>query len=336
MYPPPKEEDLIKNIYYNDRPFGWAGGSPFLNLCRGETRVFTDSSVAIRGNDTERIWEIIKSEKCTHAALIPYFLADLLRMKDTYKDPFKLRAILTGGQIVEDIYTQVVGVFAEVMVIGYGSTETWFTTMKGPITSGVSIQSGHVGNVIPGLEMKILDENLDVTELGKSGEIFVRSSLLSNGYFLNEKATREAFFPVGWFKTGDRGFIKEDGTVVVEGRVTEVISRGTRKIMPDVVEEIILKMDKVLHTVVVAVPDKRLYEEVCACFVVKEGCDVTEKEVEDYCKEKMLKTETLDGLGIIPTYYLKFESFPCLFTGKPHKRKIKQTALDRLGLSKMI
>ena len=88
---------------------------------------------------------------------------------------------------------------------------------------------------------------------------------------MNEEATRNSFLPGKWFKTGDLGFIKDDGTVVIQGRVKDVISRGTRKIMPDAVEDIILQMDRILHAVVVAVPDRRLYEEVCACFVVKEG-----------------------------------------------------------------
>ena len=139
----------MRNKVYNDRPFGWAGGSPFMNLCRGETRVFTDASVAIMGKETERIWNIIKTEECTHALLMPYFLGDLIQMKDSYKDPFKLKAVLTGGQIVDDYYTQGVGIFAESLVVGYGSTEAWYISMREPIKPGDTLESGHVGRGHP-------------------------------------------------------------------------------------------------------------------------------------------------------------------------------------------
>ena len=333
MHPPMKEEDIVKSVAYNDRPFGWAGGSPFLNLCRGETRVFTDASIAIMGKDTKRVWGIIKSERCTSALLMPYFLGDLIQMKDTYKETFKLKAILSGGQMIDNYYTQVIGVFTDTLIVGYGSTEAWFVAIREPLKQGDTLEIGHNGEVIPGLELKVIDANGSVTEMGKPGELCVRSGLLFRGYYLNDEATKNSFLSGNWFKTGDTGYLKDDKTVVIQGRIKEVISRGTRKIMPDAVEDIIIQMDSILHVVVVAVPDRRLYEEVCACFVVKEGHDVSEKDVEEHCNSKMLRRETLDGLGDIPTYYLKFDSFPCLLTGKPHKRNVKLAAIRRLGLS---
>ena len=333
IHPPVKEEIFLNNIYYNDRPFVWPGGSFLMNLCRGETRVFMESSSAsIQGQQTEKIWEIIEAEHCTTASFMPYFITDLIRMKDKYMDSqFKLWYIATGGQIIENVHTQVIGPYSGGLVIGYGGTEAWGVALN--FLAGPTIEAGEVGKIYPGVEVKVIDENSDVTELGEPGEICVRSGTMAHGYYLNNEATNKSFLPGGWFKTGDRGFIKDDESLVIKGRTTDVISRGTRKVMPEVAEDVISNIDQILHTVVVGVPDKRLYEEVCACFVAKEGCDVTEKEVEDFCKTKMLKTETLDGLGDIPTYYLKFDSFPCLLTGKPHKRKIKQAAMDRLGLS---
>ena len=333
IHPPVREEVYLNNIFYNDRPFVWPGGSPLLNFCRGETRVFMESSSAsIQGQQTEKIWEIIEAEHCTSASFMPYFITDLIRIKDKYMDTqFKLWYIATGGQMIENFHTQIIMPYSGGLAVGYGCTEVWFVALN--VLVGPTIEPGEVGKIHPGVEVKVIDENSDVTELGEPGEICVRSGTMSHGYYLNDEATKKSFLPGGWFKTGDRGFIKDDESLVIKGRTTDVISRGTRKVMPEVAEDVISKMDQILHTVVVGVPDKRLYEEVCACFVANEGCDVTEKEVEDFCKTKMLKTETLDGLGDIPTYYLKFDTFPCLLTGKPHKRKIKQAAMDRLGLS---
>ena len=319
-------------VFYNDRPFGWLGGSPLMFLCEGRTRVFTDAPSSIPGKDALAIWNIIKAEKCTHAMLMPYVLNDLICMKDKYEDPFKLQLIFTGGQIVDDCYMQVVGVFTESLGVAYGSTESCAISVLSPLKIGDTLKVGHVGKIFPGVEIKIIDQNSNVTTVGVPGEICVRSSLVFPGYYMNEEETRKCFIPGRWLKTGDIGYITEDESLVVEGRTKDVVSRGTRKIMPGAVEDVILKMDNIQHVIVVAVPDKRLYEEVCACFVAKEGCDVSEEDVENYCNRKMLREQSIDGLGDIPTYFLKFDDFPCLSTGKPDKPKIQQTARERLGL----
>ncbi|KAK3095106.1 hypothetical protein FSP39_010380 [Pinctada imbricata] len=329
---PTDGEEPIENVFYNDRPFGWLGGSPLLSLLQGQPRVFTDASVAIAGGNMEKVWKIIKSEKCTGAILMPYFLCDLISKKDDYKDPFKLKFIFTGGQIMESYYAQVIGVYTEAMMMGYGSTEVLFVSMHEPIKEGDCLETGRVGTIGEGVQLKIVDYGGRITHKGQSGEICVKSELVFNGYYENDEATKATFLPGGWMRTGDIGYIKEDNSIVVEGRVKDVISRGTRKVMPHGVEDVISEMKGILHVVVVAVPDKRLYEEVCACFVVKDGFTVSEKDVERFCSTKMLKSATLDGLGDIPTYYLKFENFPCLASGKPNKTSIKLSAIEKLNL----
>ncbi|KAK3095907.1 hypothetical protein FSP39_020662 [Pinctada imbricata] len=330
----PDDLEFKESTFYNDRPFAWVGGSPFTNIMVGETRVFTDASVTIGSENTEKIWDIIKYEKCESAVLMPYFIGDLLRKKDEYKDPFKLKFLLTGGQMLESFYTQVIGIYTESMIVGYGSTENVSVSVGRLLKEGDHMESGDIGKLSPGLELKLIDDDGHVTALGEEGEICVRSTLLFNGYMNNEEDTKAAFLPGNWFKIGDRAIIKDDGSLLIKGRVKNIISRGTRKIMPDAVEDIILQMNGILRAAVVAVPDKRLYEEVCACFVVKEGFSISEKDVETYCSERMLKKHTLDGLGDIPTYYLEFESFPRLLTGKIDKISIKEAAIQRLNLNK--
>ena len=321
-----------QTIIYNDRPFSWSGGTPFTDMCASRTRVFTASDVALMGKSTEKIWNTIKKEKCTHATLMPYFLADLIQMKTKYTDSFKLKCIRTFGQIVDSECTQVVGTYSDGLVIEYGSTEDWYVCETHPMALGDIIRTGYVGNAKPGVEMKVIDDTLRVTKRGDSGEICVRSSLLFRGYYLSEEETKAAFLPGKWYRTGDRGSKDKNGCIYIEGRFKEVISRGTRKIMPAAVEDSILRMCSLLHVVVVAVPDKRLQEELCACFMTKTGVGATARDVEEYCKIKMMKTLTLDGLGEIPTYYLKFNNFPFLLNGKPDRKKIKSIAIARLGL----
>nr|XP_011427423.2 medium-chain acyl-CoA ligase ACSF2, mitochondrial [Crassostrea gigas] len=97
---------------YNDRPFGWISGSPLVNIAYGTTRVFADSSVGVKGGDPMKIWSLIKEENCSHALLMPYYLADLIGCKDDYKDVYLLHAILLGGQVIDQSYSQVIGIYS--------------------------------------------------------------------------------------------------------------------------------------------------------------------------------------------------------------------------------
>jgi acyl-CoA synthetase (AMP-forming)/AMP-acid ligase II len=114
---------------YNDRPFAWSAGSPIFTIYQGEPRVFSDSSTSIEGNNTMKIWEVIKEEECKSALLSPYFLLDLVAYKQNYTDSFKLDAIVTTGQPINSLYTEVIGIFTRMLKVVYRSTETHYISI---------------------------------------------------------------------------------------------------------------------------------------------------------------------------------------------------------------
>ncbi|XP_061179259.1 medium-chain acyl-CoA ligase ACSF2, mitochondrial-like [Saccostrea echinata] len=323
-------EASIQEKTYNDRPFGWVGGSPVTQISNGLTRVFTDSSVAIRGSDVMAVWNIIKEEKCSKALLMPYFLGDLISMKDYYEDDFKTDIIMSGGQIIDDYYTQVVNIFTKQFVVVYGSTEAGFVTMGSPLNEGDTLEIGDVGSPCGGVELKVIDENGSVVPRGMPGELCIRSRMVFRGYFKNEEVNKTSFLGNRWFRSGDTAIVTEDDRVIIQGRIKDIISRGTRKIMPDAVEDTVIQMGGLLHVAVVPVPDKRLYEEVCLCFVPEKESGVTVTDVKRFCDENFEVRQSADGLGEKPTYFLQFDSFPMLDTGKPNKRMIKLEAENRI------
>lgn len=324
--------ESIREKMYNDRPFGWVGGSPVIQVSNGITRVFSDSSVAIKGADVMKVWNMIKDEGCSKALLMPYCLGDLISLKDCYKDEFKLDVILCGGQMIDNYYTQVVGVYTKSLVVVYGSTEAGFVTMGSALDEGDVLEIGDVGGPCGGVELKVVDENGKVVPREVSGELCIRSRMTFKGYFKNEEINKTSFLGDKWFRSGDTAMITENGSVFIQGRIKDIISRGTRKIMPDSVEDVIIQMGGLLHVAVVPVPDRRLYEEVCLCFVPekKEDVTVTVNDVKRFCEEHFEVRQSADGLGEKPTYFLQFESFPMLTTGKPNKRKIKLEAEKRI------
>ncbi|KAK3097856.1 hypothetical protein FSP39_013857 [Pinctada imbricata] len=147
------------------------------------------------------------------------------------------------------------------------------------------------------------------------------------------EANRQVFTDDHWFQTGDTGVITDEGRLQITGRIKEIITRGTRKIMPVVIEQVVLKVKNISKCAVVAVPDKRLFEEICVCFVAAHDSVVTSDDVKRHCSEIFRTDNTLDGLGEMPTYFLQFDDFPSLATGKTDRKKIKEIAIERLKLT---
>ncbi|KAK3098933.1 hypothetical protein FSP39_024419 [Pinctada imbricata] len=164
--------DMSARKVYNDRPFGWIGGTPIIELLSGQVRVSIDTSLGTSGQHTGKIWDVIKSEKCTDAVLYPYFLTDLMSSCGTISDDFKLKVIFTGGQIIGPEFSQIIGKFTEYLVISYGSTEAAIVCVNGPMMEGGILTSGDVGNPLPGYEVKIVGENGKVLPRTKEGQVW--------------------------------------------------------------------------------------------------------------------------------------------------------------------
>jgi acyl-CoA synthetase (AMP-forming)/AMP-acid ligase II len=84
--------------------------------------------------------------------------------------------------------------------------------------------------------------------------------------------------------------------------------------------------------IAVGVPDKRLYEEVCVCYVTDSEKDVSPTDVEEFCMENFIGHDAIDGLGEMPKYFLRFYTLPKLSNGKINKRQLRIDAIKQLGL----
>ncbi|XP_033728923.1 2-hydroxy-7-methoxy-5-methyl-1-naphthoate--CoA ligase-like [Pecten maximus] len=326
------EQVLHNKIVYNDRPFGWIGGTALVSSMRGHTRVFTDSSLITEENGMKKIWDIMKEEKVKNAFMMPYCIQDLIVEKTSIPDDgFRLELITTGGQIMDNFYTQVVGRFCRVLMIGYGSSESGGVAVFSPIFEGDVLETGKVGHPAPGMEIRIVDEDGCLVARGEPGNIELRSAYLMKRYHVDMSMT-DAVFSADeppWLKTGDVGLLTTSGEVIVSGRRSETISRGGRKILPGAVDDVLKGMEGVNHVTTVAVPDARMYEEVCVCFV---SSTLTPGDVQRFCEHKFVNKDSLDGMGYMPGYFLKFDELPVTYTGKTDMTKLKTEAARRLNL----
>jgi acyl-CoA synthetase (AMP-forming)/AMP-acid ligase II len=131
------------------------------------------------------------------------------------------------------------------------------------------------------IDIKLLNHNGKSSSPNAEGEIVVRGACVINKYE-EEPQVNEDSFTNGWFKTGDQGFIDDDGYVFITGRLKEIINRGGEKIAPLEVDQALSEHPLVEQAVTFAVKNELLGEEVAAAVVLKSGSAVTETELREF------------------------------------------------------
>ena len=163
-------------------------------------------------------------------------------------------------------------------------------------------------------------------------QILVRGPMIFTEYLENASATSQAMTDDGWYRTSDMGVMDEKGRLKVLGRKGDLIKRATESYYPAEFERVILQHPLVARVVVIGVPDQRLYEEICACVVLKNShLEETQKaELEAWYEIEWPSNS--DGLSWKPGHTVIFEKFPVTRTGKPDRIAIKKVAIEKLGI----
>ncbi|MBP5159206.1 MAG: AMP-binding protein, partial [Lachnospiraceae bacterium] len=129
----------------------------------------------------------------------------------------------------------------------------------------------------------------------------------------------------GWLHTGDIARRTPEGYFKITGRLKDMIIRGGENIYPKEIEEFIYTHEKVKDVQVIGVPDKQYGEEIMAVVILKEGETMTEDELKDYVRTHMAKHK-------VPRYVDFVEEFPMNAAGKILKYKMREAAVEKLGL----
>ena len=168
------------------------------------------------------------------------------------------------------------GLFGVPVIEAYGMTEATHQMCANPLPPGeAKIRS--VG-MPTGIDLAILDEVGDALPAGSRGEVSIKGPTVIDGYE-NNPAADEAAFTSGWFRTGDEGYVDDDGYLFLTGRLKEQINRGGEKVSPLEVDEVLLRHAAVAQAVTFAMPHDKLGEEVAAAVVLTSGVDLTEAQV---------------------------------------------------------
>jgi len=182
---------------------------------------------------------------------------------------------------------------------GWGMTETSPTGTFTPVTN--EPRAGSCGVPSPGITIKFLDlgDNTTYVPLGKSGELCIRGPNVMKGYWKNPDATAEIMTLDGFMRTGDVGYMDEDGYVYIVDRTKDMLLCGGFNVYPRVLEEAIYKHPGVEEVAVVGIRDEYRGQSPKAFIKLKEGATkFTLDELQKFLKDKLGKHEMVQALEI--------------------------------------
>jgi len=262
------------------------------------------------------VMKAFSEDRVTVFAGVPSMYSVLLHMNtnDGKFDLSALRLCISGGaSLPVEVLNKVESKFGLTVTEGYGLSETSPVTNMNPPNK--SRKPGSIGIAIPGVQVKIFDDQDHELEIGQIGEVVVKGPNVMKGYYNLPEATAEAL-KNGWLHTGDIGKMDEDGFFYIVDRKKDLIIVGGLNVYPREVEEVIYTHPAVVEAAVIGIPDELRGEAVKAVVVLKPDLEVKEKEIIKYCRERLATYK-------VPRYVEFKDALPKTGTGKILKRALK-------------
>jgi long-chain acyl-CoA synthetase len=255
--------------------------------------------VLVERFDTAQTLATIKAHGVTQVAAAPTAYVEWLALADAPADAFaSVRVAVSGaaplpGEVLKGFRDR----FATTIWEGYGLTET-SPALTTTAIGGVA-KPGSVGRPLPGVEIRLVDEDGVQSEEGDPGEIVVRGPNVFKGYWNEPEKTEQAFLD-GWFRSGDVAITDDDGDLYIVDRRKDLILVSGFNVYPREVEDALRKHPKVADCAVVGEPDPRSGEAVHAFVVPAPGQKVTAEEIIDFCRQHLAPYKTPAHVDVVP------------------------------------
>ena len=251
---------------------------------------------------------------------VPTMHQAILSRADRNKDEIargRLRLVRSSSaSLPPQVMAALEATFGAPVIEAYGMTEASHQMASNPLPPRKRF-AGSVG-VAAGPEIAIMTDDGALLPSGALGEIVIRGPNVTDGYEANPEANAKAF-TAGWFRTGDQGYLDEDGYLRLTGRLKELINRGGEKISPLEVDTVLMDHPAVGQVATFALKHDKLGEEVAAAVVLREGMSVDERTLREFVAERLADFK-------VPRKILFMAEIPKGPTGK----------LQRIGLAKQL
>ena len=278
------------------------------------------SVVATPGFDAFAFFGWLRSLRPTYYTAVPTMHQMVIARSKRHRDEAKASGLRfvrsSSASLPAPVLVELAELFGVPVIEAYGMTEATHQMCANPLPPGVA-KPRSVG-LPTGIELGILDQQDRLLASGERGEVSIRGATVIDGYENNPEANAAAF-TAGWFRTGDEGYVDDEGYLFLTGRLKEQINRGGEKISPLEVDEALLSHPEVAQAVTFSVPHPQLGEEVAAAVVLEPGSntdEITAAELRRHVGESLAAFK-------VPRQVLILDELPKGPTGK----------LQRIGLA---
>lgn len=269
------------------------------------------TSVIVRDLDPAALVRLIGELGITHGFLVPAVLQFMLLVPGVDDADFSsLQTIVYGASpISEDVLARSVETFRCDFWQAYGLTETTGAIVNlPPADHDPHGPNKHrlrsCGLPGPGVEVRIVDtDSLSDCPQGEVGEIWIRSPQVMVGYWHLPDETAKAVTSDGWFRSGDAGYLDEQGYLYIHDRVKDMIVSGGENVYPAEVENVLMGHPGIADVAVIGVPHEKWGETAKAMVVRAPGAEVTEQEIVDYARERLARFKcptSVDWIDALP------------------------------------
>jgi HIP---CoA ligase len=269
--------------------------------------------------DVTETFRLVETEHITVLPGAPAIYQAMLESPERDKhDLSSLRLAVTGAAtvpvtLVERMQTEM---GFDTVLTAYGLTEAVVATMCRPGDEDTRVAST-CGRAAAGLEVRIAAPGSnDPVLTGEEGEVLLRGDNVMLGYLDDPEATAEAIDLDGWLHTGDIGRLDTDGYLKITDRLKDLFIVGGFNVYPAEVEQVLARLDGVVESAVVGVPDARLGEVGHAFVVRRPGTDLDEQTVITYARERLANFK-------VPRTVTFIDDLPRNPSGKVLKRELR-------------
>ena len=277
--------------------------------------------VATRAFSVSRFWDVVRRHEVTILSTIASMPAWLLKAPPRPDDRDHKVRFAIQAHIAPELHAAMDERWGFPWLENYGMTEAGLIA-RVPVELADRLRAtGAAGPPAPGVEVRIVDEELADVPAGRPGEILVRQPGMFRGYLDMPEATAELLHD-GWIRTGDVGTLDADGILSVVGRIKEMIRRSGENISAAEVETVLAAHPAILEAAAVAVPDADHGEEVKVYVQLVDGtaaADVEPAEIVAFCAARLARHK-------VPRYLQIVDDLPRTVTHRVRKQLLADLA----------
>lgn len=278
--------------------------------------------IVAREFDPYKVLDFIEKDRISKMFMVPAALQIVVRQPRARQVDYScLKYILYGASPIPlDLLRECMEVFGCGFCQQYGMTETTGTIVYLPPEDHDPAGNQRMraaGLPLPGVEIRICDEQGNVLPPNTVGEVCTRSTSNMDGYWKLDEATAKTIDADGWLRTGDAGYLDDDGYLFIHDRVKDMIISGGENIYPAEVESAVYGHPAVAEVAVIGVPDDKWGEAVKAVVVPKPGMTIDEAEIIAFARTRIAAFKAPKSVDVI-------EALPRNASGKILRRELRE------------